>query len=248
MNKGEDKYVKILTTPESFQKVKEAFEEVDENIYQTCFLLFDECHKIVKDADYRETITLPIDDFFYFAQKAMVSATPLAFTDERFERQRFKILKIVPDSEYRIPLNLLHTNNTLAEIHFRFLQEEGRVCFFVNSTDMVYSLMNQLDILAIAESLDHWIIKAKSLKSVKDFDGAVEITLFILEEIGSRYPSLYGNPQIGDFKELDVICHSADSILKSLLESEDVSVDLKEIVETEKQSLVIRFPFLPIEI
>ena len=164
LNKSEDKYVKILTTPESFQKVKEAFEEVDENIYQTCFLLFDECHKIVKDADYRETITLPIDDFFHFAQKAMVSATPLVFTDKRFEKQKFKILKVVPDSEYRIPLNLLHTNNTLAEIRFRFLQEEGRVCFFVNSTDMVYSLMNQLDILENSAVF----CSAKSVKKLKE--------------------------------------------------------------------------------
>ena len=134
----------------------------------------------------------------------------------------------------------LQEKKYLPDVTLTPIQTEIDTCFFTPQ--------NQLDILAIAESLSHWIIKAKSLKSVKDFDGAVEITLFILEEIGSRYPSLYGNPQIGDFKELDVICHSADSILKSLLESEDVSVDLKEIVETEKQSLVIRFPFLPIEI
>ena len=120
------------------------------------------------------------------------------------------------------------------------LQSEIDSCFF--------TLQNQLDILSIAERLNHWIIKAKSLKSIKDFDGATEIALFILEEIGSRYQSIYGTPQIGDFKELDIICHAANQVLKSLLESDDVSEDLKEIIETGQQSLVIRFPFLPIDL
>ena len=119
------------------------------------------------------------------------------------------------------------------------IQSEIDACFF--------TLQNQLDILAIAERLNHWIIKAKSQKSVKDFDGATEIALFILEEMGSRYQSIYGMPQIGDFKELDIICHAANQVLKSMLASDDVSEDLKEIIETGQQSLVIRFPFLPIE-
>lgn len=36
------KYIKILTTPESFPKVKSAFEEVDFDIRFNCFLLYDE--------------------------------------------------------------------------------------------------------------------------------------------------------------------------------------------------------------
>lgn len=119
-------------------------------------------------------------------------------------------------------------------------QSKIEACFFMPQ--------NQLDILIIAEKLNHWIIMAKSLKTDKDFEGAVEIALFILKEIGSHYQSIYGNTRIGDFTELDIVCHSADYVLKSILESEDVSVDLKEIVETEKQFLVTCFPFLPIVI
>ena len=119
------------------------------------------------------------------------------------------------------------------------VQSEIDACFFTPQ--------NQLDILAIAERLNHWIVKAKSQKSVKDFDGATEIALFILEEIGSRYQSINGMQQIGDFKELDIICHAANQVLKSMLASDDVSEDLKEIIETGQQSFAIRFPFLPIE-
>ena len=76
-----DKRIKILTTPESFTKVKDAFELMDMDVYGTCFLLFDECHKIVKDVDYRSDIILPFDDFFLFNEKALVSATPISFSD-----------------------------------------------------------------------------------------------------------------------------------------------------------------------
>ena len=120
------------------------------------------------------------------------------------------------------------------------IQSEIDTCFFTPQ--------NQLDILAIAESLNRWLIKAASLKEEKDFDGATEIALFILEEIGSRYLSLYRNPQIDDVREIDTICQSSDSLLQSILGNEDASVDLKEIVGTERQSLVIRFPFLPIKL
>lgn len=52
------KHFKILTTPESFGKVQEAFEEMDIDIRFNCFLLLDECHKIIKDVDYRENNNL----------------------------------------------------------------------------------------------------------------------------------------------------------------------------------------------
>lgn len=59
----QNKYIKILTTPESFYKVLGAFEEMDMNIRYNCFLLFDECHKIVKDSGFRPDIALPMDLF-----------------------------------------------------------------------------------------------------------------------------------------------------------------------------------------
>lgn len=147
LEKSADKRIKILTTPESFQKVKDAFELMDMDIYGTCFLLFDECHKIVKDADYRSDITLPFDDFFLFNEKALVSATPISFSDPRFEMQKFQIIRIEPAFEYKLPVSLIHTNNVLEQLKRTLDKLDATdICLFVNSTDMIYSFIKQLDI------------------------------------------------------------------------------------------------------
>ena len=149
----EDRYYKILTTPESFPKIKEAFWEMGINIYETCFALYDEVHKIIKDIDYREDIVLPIDDFFKFKDKALVSATPIEFSDPRFEEQGFKILKIVPQFDYSTHLYIHPTNNillTFRDFHWMLphIQKVDVPYFiFVNSIDVIYSIMNQLDLL-----------------------------------------------------------------------------------------------------
>lgn len=142
-----EKHIKLLSTPESFSKIKAAFEEIDRDIYSTCYLLFDECHKIVKDVDYRENITLPFDDFFMFENKGLVSATPLDFTDPRFFKQKFQIMEIQPNFEYAQPLNLYHTNNVLQELKKRIGNIEKPIFLFINSTETIYSIMDKLDIL-----------------------------------------------------------------------------------------------------
>ena len=153
LEKSKKKYYKILTTPESFQKVKYAFEELEMSAHCSCFLLFDECHKLVKDADYRSDITLPIDDFFKFDQKALVSATPIELNDPRFKEQNFKMIEIQPTFDYKKEIWLHHTNNTLQafkNVLSKLDNEEVAplpICVFINSTDIIYSLMKQLDLL-----------------------------------------------------------------------------------------------------
>ena len=44
-----------------------------------------------------------------------------------------------------------------------------------------------------------------------------------------------------------IICEKVDQILVSVINCMDISVDLKEIVETGRESLAVRYPFLPIE-
>lgn len=48
-------------------------------------------------------------------------------------------------------------------------------------------------------------------------------------------------------KDMMIICEKADQILVSVINCMDISVDLKEIVETGRESLAVRYPFLPIE-
>lgn len=145
---SKNKHIKLLSTPESFFKIKTAFEELDMDIYSTCYLLFDECHKIVKDVDYREDITLPFDDFFMFDNKGLVSATPLDFTDPRFFKQRFQIMEVQPMFDYAQPINIYHTNNVLQELKERLEKATNNPIFlFINSTETIYSIMQKLDIL-----------------------------------------------------------------------------------------------------
>ena len=141
-----DKYYKFLVTPESFYKVKEAFKELELSVYNECFMLFDEYHKLVKDADYREGIYLPLDDFFQFKGKALVSATPVELSDPRFKD--FQKLVIEPQFDFHVNIEIQCTNNTLE----RFKQtinnlQSNCICIFLNSTDTIHALMEKIGIL-----------------------------------------------------------------------------------------------------
>lgn len=142
----EGKFIKIITTPESVPKVVSALSHTGIDITSDCFLLFDECERTVKDNNYREGITLPMDLFFECQNKAMVSATPITeLTDPRFNS--FIIIKIQPSYDYRINLNLQTTNNVLqrAKELVPSIMQAGKPLFiFVNSTDMIQSLMTAL--------------------------------------------------------------------------------------------------------
>ena len=145
------KRIKILTTPESFKKVLDAFEELDIDIrFDGYFLLFDEIQKTVKDCDYRQDIILPMDLFFECRDKAIVSATPpTQFTDSRFDD--FQMVKLCPDYDYRMDLELYTTNNVLQRTRELLMEslvsDEKPIFLFVNSTDMILSLMKQLKVM-----------------------------------------------------------------------------------------------------
>ena len=145
----EGKFIKIMTTPESFQKVIDALEEVGMDIRFECFVLFDECEKLTKDCDYRQDITLPMDLFFECQNKAMVSATPITdLADPRFNS--FKQIKIEPTYDYKQELNLLTTNNILQVSNgvISDMLKSGKPLFiFINSTDMIHALMDKLKLV-----------------------------------------------------------------------------------------------------
>ena len=172
----QDKFFKILTTPESFHKVQEAFEEMEIDIRFNCFLLFDECHKIVKDINYRADISLPMDFFFQCEQKALVSATPIEFTDPRFEAQGFEAITIVPDFNHTKEMHIHSTNNLLQTIK-QVLDEMKDVAqplfLFCNSTDTIYALMVQLGLLEDSTVF----CSEKSVRKLKDkgFDNVDDV-------------------------------------------------------------------------
>ena len=175
----EGKFIKIMTTPESFPKVQDALEEMDIDIRFECFVLFDECEKLTKDCDYRQDITLPMDLFFECQNKAMVSATPITeLTDPRFKS--FKEIKIEPTYNYKHELNLLTTNNVLQVfkgVISSMLRAEKPLFIFINSTDMIHTLMNKLSLVEQSAVFcsEKSVDKLKQLKfkaAYEDWDNA----------------------------------------------------------------------------
>ena len=144
----EDGYRKIITTPEGFdKKVLPAMYELGLEVYEEYFLLFDECEKPIQDVGYRGDIYLPVEDFFKFKGKAMVSATPIIPSDPRFEEQGFEMIRIVPTYDYCKDLTVVVTNNTvcvLRKLLERYRKAEEKVCIFFNSTDATLSLIQTL--------------------------------------------------------------------------------------------------------
>ncbi len=145
---GQREGVKIMTTPDSYPKVRKALNALKIPYLADWFMLFDECEKIVSDIDYRPNIALPIDEFFSFQNKAMVSATPIIVNDPRFEEQGFKIIKIEPRYDHKQLLELKHTNNValMFQKTIEQLEEDAVVCVFYNSPTGITDLIDMLHI------------------------------------------------------------------------------------------------------
>ena len=142
----ENRIRKIMTTPESFSKVKSACEKCGINIYSDFFLLEDECHQLIKDVDYRIDIVMPMNDFFLFNRKALVSATPIGFSDPRFEENHFEIIEVTADYDYRQDITVTHTYN-IAKAVGQYLESHNEtVCFFLNSVVEIYSLIKHFNL------------------------------------------------------------------------------------------------------
>lgn len=142
-------YKKILTTPESFYKIRNEAESLGIDIYgEDWFCLFDECEKITQDHDYRNAISQPIYDFFRFKNKAMVSATPLTPTHPKLYEQGFIRLKLTPIFDYKKDLTLIVTNsfNTTLKSKLEELSDSPCVCIFMNKTDCINAIIEQYNI------------------------------------------------------------------------------------------------------
>ena len=153
---------KIMTTPESFVNVKSACERCGINIYTHYFLLMDECHQLVKDADYRPDIIMPMNDFFRFSQKALVSATPIEFCDPRFQENHFETIEVVADYDYQQEITVTRTYNIAKAVSEYLKVHDGTICIFFNSVVEVYSLMKHFGIME--ESTIYCAPKSKTNK------------------------------------------------------------------------------------
>lgn len=111
LNNDSIEFKKIMTTPESFYKVKRALEIYNTNYINDFFILIDECDVFVSDAIFRKKMLNFLPDFFSFNNLAMISATPHIPTDPRFIEKGFAYLKLEPSFTLNNKLELLITNN-----------------------------------------------------------------------------------------------------------------------------------------
>ncbi len=131
----------------------------------------DECHQLIKDVDFRIDIVLPMNDFFRFKSKALVSATPIVFSDPRFKENNFETIEVSADYDYRQEITVTHTYNTHKAIANYLESHEGTVCFFINSVVEIYSIMKQFGLLE--ESAVYCAPKSRlKLKNEYSFDNA----------------------------------------------------------------------------
>lgn len=140
---------KILTTPESFEKIYLTIIEFNPpfDFYNDFFLLFDECDRISKDIDYRETIADPLFRFFKFKNKAFISATAVEPSDQQFKEQNFEYLSILPTFEITQKLDLFVTNNpySLLEQQLNKHPTDKNFIFF-NSVKGIEKIISKLKI------------------------------------------------------------------------------------------------------
>ena len=160
-----DGYRKIITTPEGFaKKVMPAMHETGTDVFNDYFLLFDECEKTIQDIGYRGDIYLPIEDFFKFKGKAMVSATPIMPSDLRF--REFDMIRLRPTYAYKKRIQVCITTNTVRVLR-RVLelceQSNKKACVFFNSTDATLKIIQTLKL----EDKSKVFCSEKSMKKLK---------------------------------------------------------------------------------
>lgn len=107
----QNSFNKIMVTPESFGRLINILKRIDKDYREKYFLLYDECEKLVQHGIFRPKLQLPLDEFFKFQRKTLITATPLIPSDPRFETERFRLLEFIPIFNYRKDLKLITTTN-----------------------------------------------------------------------------------------------------------------------------------------
>ena len=140
-------YKKFMTTPESFHKLREAFNATGEDLH-SYFMLFDESHKIINDARFRVAITAILEDFFKCKERSLISASPFSKEDvELFKQEGLYTCDIKLEKRYRKDITVISTNNTIQTLKDILSRNTSRQYFiFLNSIDTILQLVEKLEI------------------------------------------------------------------------------------------------------
>lgn len=144
-----NEYIKLITVPENLPKIQEASDILGIDITRDFFFLLDECQHPVQNSGWRPSLLLPLDIFFQSCHRAAVSATPLIMSDERFEKQGFQMLRIVPQWDYRVEARLIITNNTLVSLcaSMTKYKDDTQLLIGCKSIRVIMALIKQFNIM-----------------------------------------------------------------------------------------------------
>jgi len=111
LNNPRYRYKKILVVADSIDKVIQAIQENNEDVYRAYFLLVDEIDTLQSDNHFRPVLSRVIDHYFKFKllRRALLSATVREFTHPKLEVE--PLTTIQSNTPLRRNINLLHTNN-----------------------------------------------------------------------------------------------------------------------------------------
>lgn len=103
-----------------------------------------------------------------------------------------------------------------------------------------------LDIIGIAHSVQPWVERAAESVRCEAFDEATSIALFLLEEIGSRLQHIVPNFTSQELTDIAQVCAATDATLQAILVNSFTTTDLRQHIESSRESLAIRYAWLPI--
>jgi hypothetical protein len=133
---------KIMTTPEGLKKIIDAADQLGmlNQLHNDWFLLLDECHSYITE-DYRLGILKPFDYFWDFKHKAIISATPYFFTDDKFKQLDYHEVKFT-DSIGTITLVDCHSVLGVLDHIIKVSEDQqGNLHIFLNSvTEIVLAI------------------------------------------------------------------------------------------------------------
>ncbi len=105
----------------------------------------------------------------------------------------------------------------------------------------------RLDFMAIAQSLAVWVAKMKGDLSSGEWEKVADVAFCLLDTIGGFFFQLPQDARNADGADLMEVAKEADRALLHVAHRAGVSEALQERVMVGRESLVVRFPYLPIE-
>lgn len=105
---------------------------------------------------------------------------------------------------------------------------------------------SRVDILAMAGSLDKWILKAEYQILTGNLIDSSEMLMFMIDEIGKCIFAIYDKFKKDMYKELETLCSDALGLLMSIVGNSDISENLKSYINNGLDKIREKHPYLPL--